>query len=376
MGPLNDVRVVEFAGIGPGPFAGMLLADLGAEVVRIDRPGQEDLLGLPYDVLARGKRSLQLDLKTAAGVETALRLVEGADITTEGFRPGVMERLGLGPEACLDRNPRLVYGRVTGWGQDGPLATTAGHDIDYIALSGALNAIGPADGPPSPPLNLVGDFGGGGMLLAVGVLAALVAAARSGQGQVVDAAMVDGAALQMAMVYGMHAAGRWNNQRGANLVDGAAPFYGPYACADARWIAVAPIEQRFHRQFLEVLGLEADAFEPQMDQSQWAARRRMLAEVFLTRTRDEWCATFEGTDACVAPVLDLDEAPAHPHNRARQTFIERDGVLQPAPAPRFSRTGAEIRRPPPEPGEHSRAVLADWGFAPDAIAELEAAGAI
>ncbi len=327
MGPLEGIRIVEFTGIGPAPFCAMVLADLGAQVIRIDRPGAARNHG---DVLHRSRPCIALDLKNPADVARAMRLIEKADALIEGFRPGVMERLQLGPNECLARNPKLVYGRMTGWGQAGPLADTAGHDINYIALSGALHAMGRKDVPPAPPLNLVGDFGGGGMLLAVGILAGVIEAQRSGKGQVVDAAMTDGASLLMAIIYGMRAAGAWKNERASNLLDGAAPFYDTYACADGKFLAVGAIEPQFYALLLEKIGL-ADS------PASWPEKKKQFAEIFRQKTRDEWCALLEGTDACVAPVLDLDEAPRHPHNVARQTFVEVDGVVQPAPAPRFSR---------------------------------------
>jgi alpha-methylacyl-CoA racemase len=379
-GPLTGLKVVEFAGIGPGPFAAMLFADMGAEVVRVERRAVSrrplSLLNAgPFDVLNRGRRAVAVDLKRPPGVEVALRLVAGADALIEGFRPGVMERLGLGPDVCLARNPRLVYGRMTGWGQHGPLAHAAGHDINYIALSGALHAIGTPD-QPLPPLNLVGDFGGGAFLLAWGMLAALWEARSSGQGQVVDAAMTDGAALLMAMIYGVKAGGLWSTARGANLLDGGAPFYTTYACADGKFLAAGPIEPPFYRLFLEKAGITDPDLASQYDLTAWPAQKEKLAAIFRTRPRDEWCALFEGTDACVTPVLDLDEAPLHPHNMARGTFLVIDDVLQPAPAPRLSRTPAAVRNPPPQSGADTDAVLADWGFTPEEIAALHAAAAI
>ena len=335
MKPLSGVRVIEMAGIGPGPFCGMLLADMGADVLRIERPGSAPRAG---DVTARGKRTLALDLKDPGAVAELLGLLQNADALIEGFRPGVMERLGLGPAECHARNPRLVYGRMTGWGQDGPLAQAAGHDINYIAITGALDAIGPAESPV-PPLNLVGDYGGGGMLLAMGICAAL----RGGQGCVVDAAMSDGAALLMAPIYGMRAAGRWPAPRGGNLLDGGAPFYGTYRCADGKFLAVGPIEPQFFALFVQGLGLAEADFAGRNDPAHWPALRARIAAVLLTRTRDEWAAAFH-PDACVAPVLSMAEAPDHPHNQARGTFSERDGVVQPAPAPRFTRP------PPSSPG--------------------------
>jgi len=380
MGPLHGLKVIEFAGIGPGPFAAMLFADMGAEVVRIERKSAVrrplSLLNLgPLDVASRGRRAVGLDIKRPEGRDAALRLIDRADALIEGFRPGVMERLGLGPDPCLARNARLVYGRMTGWGQDGPLAHTAGHDITYIALSGALHAIGTPE-QPLPPLNLVGDFGGGAMMLAWGMMAALWEAQRSGQGQVVDAAMVDGAAYLMAMLYGVKAAGLWSQQRGANLLDGGAFFYGTYACSDGKFVAVGPIEPQFYAEFLARLGSDDPDLASHYDPSAWPQQRAKLAAILLTKPRDEWCALFEGTDACVAPVLDMDEAPDHPHNRARATFTTVDDVIQPAPAPRLSRTPAAIQGPPPAPGADTEAVLLAWGFGETEVAALRAAGAI
>ena len=367
------------AGIGPAPFAAMLLSDMGAEVIRIDRksqPGDTAFDTLKnYGFLNRGRRSLALDLKQPAAAKALLTLVASADALIEGFRPGVMERLGLGPDACRAKNPKLVYGRVTGWGQTGPLAPSAGHDINYIALTGALHAIGKRD-QPVPPLNVVGDFGGGAMFLACGVLAALLEAQRSGQGQVVDAAMTDGAALLMAMQYSFKAAGHWNNERESNLLDGGAPFYGTYRCSDDKWLAVGAIEPQFHDLLIGKLGLPAAEFADRWNPESWPRLRARLETVFGGRTRDEWCALLEGTDACVAPVLDLDEAPRHPHNVARQTFVAHAGITQPAPAPRFSRTAPAIRRPAAAPGEHSEAILREWGLGEHEIAELKAGGAI
>jgi alpha-methylacyl-CoA racemase len=376
MGPLAGIKVVEIAGLGPGPFCAMLLADLGAEVLRIDRPANRDVLAQRYDILARGRRSVAIDLKHPQGVEAALHLIEGANAVIEGFRPGVMERLGLGPEVCLARNPKLVYGRMTGWGQSGPLASTAGHDINYIAISGALHAIGEAGGAPVPPLNLVGDFGGGGLLLAFGLVCALLEARSSGHGQVVDAAMTDGSALLMTMIYSLKGNGLWQDQRGSNLLDGGAPFYGTYQCADDKWIALGSIEPQFYAQLVAKCGLDDPLFQRPQDRARWPELRLKLAAVIAGKTRDQWNAIFEGSDVCFAPVLDLDEAPEHPHNRARGTFVNRDGVVQPAPAPRFSRSTAELDLPPPAPGQHTAEALADWGFTAAAIAALHAAGAI
>lgn len=376
-GPLRDLRVIEIASLGPGPFCAMMLADMGADVLRIDRPpGHSRARDPRIDLMNRGRRSVAVDLKHADGTATVLRLVEQADVLIEGFRPGTMERLGLGPDTCLTRNPRLIYGRMTGWGQSGPLARAAGHDINYIALSGALHAIGPRDGPPVVPLNLVGDLGGGGMYLAFGILCAVLEARRSGTGQVVDAAMVDGAASLATMFFGLRAAGLWNDSRGTNALDGGAPFYGTYETADGRHVAIGPIEPQFYDELIERLGLAPTDLPPRHERAAWPALHDKLAAVFRTRTRDEWCCLLEGTDACFAPVLSLAEAPLHPHNRDRGTFVEIDGVTQPAPAPRFNRTPGAIRRPPPYPGEHSSEALREWGFSPGEIAALAASGAI
>lgn len=378
-GPLDGYRIVEIAGIGPGPFAAMMLADMGAEVLRVDRTSAVTAgTGKPsYDLLARGRRSIGVDLKRPEGTELVLRLVERADALVEGFRPGVAERLGIGPEHCRRRNPRLVYGRMTGWGQDGPYATAAGHDINYIALAGALEAVGRAGEPPVPPLNLLGDFGGGGMLLAYGVVCGLLEAARSGEGQVVDAAMVDGAALLMTMFFGMTASGAWRPERGTNLLDTGAHFYDVYETADGRYVAVGSLEPQFYAELLRLSGLEAAEDLPdQLDRSQWPAMKQRLAEVFRTKTRDEWCALMEGTDVCFAPVLSLAEAPDHPHNASRNTFLEVAGMTQPAPAPRFSRTPGEISRPPAHPGEHTEEALRDWGLDASDTTKLREAGVI
>ncbi|WP_334143864.1 CaiB/BaiF CoA transferase family protein [Rhabdothermincola sp.] len=380
MGPLAGVKVLELAGIGPGPFCAMMLADMGADVLRIDRAQSVvggDPANPPADVLNRGRRSVALDLKHPDGVETLLTLVESADALIEGFRPGVCERLGFGPEVCLARNPKLVFGRMTGWGQDGPYAQMAGHDINYIALAGALEPIGRAGQRPLPPLNLVGDFGGGGMLLAFGVVCALLEAQRSGEGQVVDAAMVDGAAVLMTMFHAFRAMGIWNDERGTNLLDTGAYFYEVYETADGKYVSIGSLEPQFYATLLDKLGLADDPSMPrQHDRSQWPAMKERFAEIFRTRTRDEWCELLEGTDACFAPVLSMAEAPHHPHNEHRGTFVTRNGVVQPAPAPRFSRTPAEIQRPPAFPGQHTDEALVEWGFAPDRVAELRQAGAI
>lgn len=363
MGPLNGLRVVEMAGLGPAPFCAMLLADMGADVVRVERSQGNNLFGLEYDILARGRRSIAVDLKSNEGVETVLKLVEKADALIEGFRPGVMERLGLGPEACFERNERLVFGRMTGWGQEGPLAKAAGHDINYVALTGALAAIGTSpESGPVVPLNLVGDFAGGAMYLAFGLLCALLEARTSGQGQVVDAAMIDGASHLMTLMYGLRHAGLWSDSRGSNILDGGAPFYGTFRCADGEWVSLGSIEPQFYALLLQKSGCADPILQAQMDSRKWPEQKQALERIFATKTRAEWCEIMEGTDVCFAPVLDMAEAPQHPHNRARKTFIEAHGVVQPAPAPRFSRTRAEIGRRPPKPGEHTEEILRDWGI--------------
>ncbi len=372
-GPLSGLKVLEFAGIGPGPFCGMLLSDLGADVVRIDRKGSGR--SSPADVTARGRRSVALDLKQPAAVETCLKLMETADAVFEGFRPGVMERLGLGPDAALARNPKLVYGRMTGWGQTGPYAKAAGHDMNYIAITGALDAIGTQD-KPIPPLNLVGDFGGGALYLAFGLLAGVIHARETGQGQVIDCAMSDGAASLMAMFYGFKAMGMWREGRRSNLLDGGAHFYDTYQCADGKWVSIGSIEPQFYLLLLEKTGITDPHFQAQMSRDDWPALREKLAVVIATKTRDEWCELMDATDVCFAPVLSMDEAPDHAHNKARETFVEVAGVVQPAPAPRFSATPGVIQGPPPKIGADNAAALGDWGFDAAAIAELEAAGAL
>ena len=374
MGPLAGYRIIELAGIGPGPFCGMMLSDMGAEVIRVDRIAPTPRPS--RDVLARNRRSVGVDLKQPAGVETVLRLVESADGLFEGFRPGVTERLGLGPDVCLKRNPKLVYGRMTGWGQEGPLAQAAGHDINYIGLAGALHAIGRAGEKPVPPLNLVGDFGGGGMYLAFGMVCALLEAQKSGQGQVVDAAMVDGAASLMAMFFSMAAAGAFRDQRGSNLLDTGAHFYNTYETSDGGYICIGSIEPQFYALLVEKSGVDPERFGAQMDASRWPERQAGLAELFRQKTRDEWCEVMEGTDVCFAPVLSIWEAPEHPHNRARNTFVNLDGVTQPAPAPRFSRTQPSIRGQARAPGADTASVLADAGLSADEIASLQASGAV
>ena len=365
MGPLEGIRVIELAGIGPGPFCAMVLSDMGAEVLRIDRADRvtgQDGERPPADVLNRGRRSVGVDLKQPAAVDAVLRLVERADVLIEGFRPGVTERLGLGPDVCLARNPRLIYGRMTGWGQEGPLASAAGHDINYISLAGVLHAIGRSGQPPAPPMNLVGDFGGGGLILAFGIACALVERARSGQGQVIDAAMVDGAALLMAAIHGLRAMGAWKEERGANMLDSGAHFYDAYETKDGKYVSVGSIEPQFYELLLKHSGLAGEELPPQRDQRHWPRMKARLTEIFRTRTRDEWCAIMEGTDVCFAPVLSMSEAYAHPHNVARGTFVSVAGVQQPGPAPRFSRTPGVIGRPPARPGQHTDEVLAELGI--------------
>jgi alpha-methylacyl-CoA racemase len=379
MGPLAGVKIIEMAGVGPAPFAGMLLADMGADVVRIDRKPSAE--GDAFEALKsggfldRGRCSIALDLKKPEAVAAALELIDVADALIEGFRPGVMERLGLGPEVCLARNPRLVYGRVTGWGQDGPLAETAGHDIDYIALTGALHAVGGKDAP-TPPLNLLGDFGGGAMFLAFGVVCGLVEARGSGRGQVVDAAMTDGVSLLMAMAYSLKAKGLWRGERQANVLDGGAPFYGVYRCADGKFLAVGALEPQFFDALVARLGLDASEFADRWNPRAWPALRARLEAAFARRRRDEWSALFADSDACVAPVLDMDEAPRHPHNVARRTFVDVDGATQPAPAPRFSRTRVEIGRSPAALGAEGEAILRESGFSDERIEALRRCGAL
>ncbi len=354
MGPLQGIKIVEFAGLGPAPFCGMMLSDMGADVVRIARKNSRDPLG-KFAVMNRGRATIELDLKSAEGVQMALQFIAKADSLIEGFRPGVMEKLGLSPEICLAQNPKLVYGRMTGWGQTGPLARAAGHDINYIALSGALHAIGQKNGKPTPPLNLVGDFGGGGMMLAFGVVCGILHARATRQGQVIDAAMTDGAAALMAMMYGLYSAGQWTNERGANLLDTGAHFYDTYECADKKFVAIGSIEPQFYALLLEKAELTEPALQEQMNRARWPDLKEILTRIFKTKTRDEWCALMEGTDVCFAPVLDLDEAPQHPHNAARQTFVTINGVTQPAPTPRFSHTKPEIQAT-----KNMEEILANW----------------
>ena len=379
MGPLTGVRIIEITGIGPGPFAAMMLSDMGAEILRVDRlQSVEATLPTEYsrDFLARGRRSIAVDLKNPEGVATVLRLVESADGLLEGFRPGVMERLGLGPDVCLERNPRLVYGRMTGWGQEGPLSQAAGHDINYIALAGALDPIGRKGGPPCPPLNLVGDFGGGGLMLAYGVVCALVERQTSGKGQVVDAAMVDGAAALMTMFHGAQQSGWWSEERGTNMLDTGSPFYDVYETKDGKYVSIGSIEPQFYAELLEKTGLAGEDLPHQMDRSKWDDGKLRMREIFIQKTRDEWCEIMEGSDVCFAPVLSMSEAKDHPHIAARNTFVEVAGSPQPAPVPRFSRTEAKIAGPPPHAGQHTQEVLAEVGFSEEEITKLREAGAV
>ena len=378
MGPLAGIKVIEFGGIGPAPFCAMLLSHMGAEVLRIDRKAPSNL-GIPLDpkfnLLNRGRPSVAVDLKATRGVETVARLIDRADVLIEGFRPGVMERLGLGPDTCLERNPRLIYGRVTGWGQDGPMAKEVGHDINYIALSGALHCIGPADGNPTPPLNLVGDFGGGAMFLAFGIVSALLEAHRSGQGQVVDASMAEGAAYLMTAIFGLSAAELWSDERGANILDGGAPYYNVYETADGKYVCVGSIEPKFYANLMKQIGLDREELHEQNDRSAWQATRERLAGIFKRHTRDEWCERMQGAEVCFAPVLDLKEVSDHAHNKARGTFVEVDGAVQPAPAPRFSRTQPELERGPTAE-ESPKDILASWGLTTEEIAALEREGIV
>jgi alpha-methylacyl-CoA racemase len=386
-GPLSGIKIIELAGIGPAPFTCMMLADAGAQVLRLERApagaveaGEEFAnsgAGSYWDLLNRSRSSVGIDLKNPDALELVLGLVEQADGLIEGFRPGVAERLGVGPEDCFARNKRLVYGRMTGWGQDGPMASMAGHDIDYIAIGGALWSLGRADSAPVPPLNLVGDFGGGGMLLAFGMVAALLEAARSGEGQIVDAAMVDGAASLMTMIHAFHRHGLWNDERGANMLDTGAPFYEVYETADGKWMAVGGIEAQFYAELIRGLGLEGDSsFPAQMSRDQWPAMKARFAGIFRSKTRDEWSEIFDGTDACVVPVLSPWEAHLHPHNVARSTFVEVNGTVQPAPAPRFSRTPSSISKPPSPPGADTISALVEWGVSEDAVKKLRESGAL
>ena len=380
MGPLAGKKIIEIAGLGPGPVCGMLLADMGAEVTVIDRRATSNPSALALAnaaIMNRGKRSIALDLKTEGGKEVALRLLENANGLIEGFRPGVMERLGLGPDDCLQANPRLVYGRMTGWGQAGPLSQVAGHDINYVALSGALWYGGRSDSPPIVPPTLIGDMGGGAMLLAIGMLAAMMNARESGKGQVVDAAMVDGSALSTTLLYALFKSGNWTSDRQDNFLDGAAYWYDTYECADGRYVSIGSIEPEFHALLLEKLGLEDDPdFAQQYKKDRWPALKARFVDIFKTKTRDEWCTLFEGSDACFAPVLDFAEAPLHPHNLARGVFTKVDGVTQPAPAPRFSETPSEIGSAPPESGQHTADILAAAGYSEKELERLRAMGII
>ena len=382
MGPLEGIRIVELAGIGPGPFCAMLLSDMGAEVIRVDRAaivGQDtdrDGNDARYNLLSRGRRNIAVDLKNQAGVEATLCLIDRADALLEGFRPGVMERLGLGPDLCLARNPKLVYGRMTGWGQDGPIAHIAGHDINYIALSGVLHTIGEAGGPPVPPLNLVGDFGGGALYLAMGVLAGIISARSTGRGQVIDCSMVEGSASLMMMMYGALASGAWKEERGANRTDGGAHYYHVYETRDGEHVAIGAIEPQFYALLLKHTGLEGEDLPPQTDRAQWPAMQERLRHIFKTKTRAEWVEIMQETDICFAPVLRMSEALKHPHNVHRESFVEIEGIPQPAPAPRFFGTPTGVQRPPARVGEHTDAVLRDWGFSAGEIAELHRSGAV
>jgi alpha-methylacyl-CoA racemase len=382
MGPLEGVRIVELAGIGPGPFCAMLLADMGAEVIRVDRAanvgrdigreGEDPRFAL----LQRGRRNIAVDLKNPAAVEAVLRLIDRADALIEGFRPGVMERLGLGPDLCLQRNPKLVYGRMTGWGQDGPIAHTAGHDINYIALSGVLYSIGEAGGPPVPPLNLVGDFGGGALYLALGVLAGIISTRATGKGQVIDCSMVEGSASLMMMMYGALAAGAWKEERGSNRTDGGAHYYNVYETKDGEHVAIGSIEPQFYALLLQHTGLGGETLPEQTDRTTWPDMQSRLARIFKEKTRAEWTAIMEQTDICFAPVLRMSEAFDHPHNVHRESFVEIEGIKQPAPAPRFLGTPTRVQRPPARIGEHTDAILRDWGFSADEITALHQAGAV
>jgi len=375
MGPLKGLKIIEMAGIGPGPFCGMVLADLGAEIIKVDRASAIGT-GSKQEASNRGKKSIAVDLKSEEGVEVVFKLVEKADAIFEGFRPGVMERLGLGPNDCLKRNERIVFGRMTGWGQEGPLAKAAGHDINYISLSGALAAIGRPGSPPVPPLNLVGDFGGGGMLLALGLVAALFESKQSKKGQVVDAAMTDGSALLMTMIYTMQSLGMWKTTMGSNLLDGGSHFYDTYECEDGKFISIGSIEPQFYELLCQIAELDKSIFGKQMSRDSWPKQKEEIKKIFLNKTRDEWCELMEGTDICFAPVLDMSEAPKHPHNIERKTFIELEGVTQPAPAPRFSRTEPEISSSPSVVGENTDEVLISIGFSQKDIDSLKISGAV
>ena len=375
MGPLKGLKIIEMAGIGPGPFCGMVLADLGAEVIRVDRASAIGT-GSKQEASNRGKKSIAVDLKSEEGAEVVLKLVETADAIFEGFRPGVMERLGLGPDVCFERNERIVFGRMTGWGQEGPLANAAGHDINYISLTGALAAIGRPGSPPVPPLNLIGDFGGGGMLLALGLVAALLESKESKKGQVVDAAMTDGSALLMTMIYSMQSSGMWKTSMGSNLLDGGSHFYDTYECKDGKFISLGSIEPQFYALLCQIAELDESIFGEQMSRDLWPEQKEAIKKIFLDKTRDEWCELMEGTDVCFAPVLDMSEAPKHPHNIERKTFIDLEGVTQPAPAPRFSRTEPEVASSPSIVGEHTDEVLTSIGLSDKDINTLKTSGAV
>lgn len=375
MGPLAGIKVVEMAAIGPGPFCSMMLSDMGAEVIRIDRLNQKGS-GHRANVLQRGRKSIAVDLKNPQGVETTLELIDQADVVVEGFRPGVMERLGLGPDVCLQRNPKLIFGRMTGWGQEGPLSQAAGHDINYISVAGALGAMGYPDRPPAPPLNLIGDFGGGAMYLLTGILAALVERNSSGKGQVIDAAMTDGTASLLSPFYGLMAMDMWTTERYSNRLDGGSYYYCSYECKDGNYISVGSLEPQFYALLLEKCGISDESFKEQLDQANWPIKKEKMEAIFKSKTREEWCSIMEGSDVCFAPVLNLSEAPDHPHNKARNTFQDFDGVTQPAPAPRFSRTQGQIQSSAALVGEHTDEVLTSWGFSKEKITELKSLGAI
>ncbi|MEE3143158.1 MAG: CaiB/BaiF CoA-transferase family protein [Pseudomonadota bacterium] len=370
MGPLTGIKVIEMAAIGPVPFCAMMLSDMGAEVIRIDRLSQKGS-GSSANVLYRGRKSVAFDLKNSIALDSTLRLSDQADVILEGFRPGVMERLGLGPEICLERNPKLIYGRMTGWGQSGPLSHAAGHDINYISIAGALGSMGYADRPPAPPLNLIGDFGGGAMYLLAGILAAIVERNSSGKGQVVDAAMTDGTASLLSPFYGLMAMGMWSTERYSNRLDGGAFYYGSYECSDGKYISLGSLEPQFYALLLEKCGITDETFKEQSDQEAWPIKREKMEALFKTKTQQEWCGILEGTDVCFAPVLNLKEAPDHPHNKTRQTFVKVQGVTQPAPAPRFSRTQGKIQSPAALTGENTEEVLSDWGFSDSEISNLK-----
>lgn len=377
MGPLSGIKIVELAGIGAGPFCAQMMADMGADIIRIDRKstnGQQKKC--KFDVMNRNRRSVALDLKNPAGVNTALRLIDKADALIEGFRPGVAERLGIGPEVCLERNAKLVYGRITGWGQDGPLSHAAGHDINFIALSGALHAIGYRNQPPVPPLNMLGDFGGGGMMLAFGIACGILEAQKSGMGQVIDASMLEGAALMMNLFFGLKAAGEWTEERENNLLDGGAHFYRCYETADRKWVAIASIEPQFYNLLLKLTGISDTEFIDNNNKQRWPELKEKLSDIFKNKSRNEWCNILEGSDVCFAPVLSLEEVAGHPHNKARESFIEVDGVVQAAPAPKFSRTQPDFPKPPPFIGEHNETALKDWGFSKMEVDELKRSCAI